>query len=266
MKNLFRQSLLPLFFLTLFFSSCDKEGHINILSIEEDKKLGAQVSNEIESDPTTYPILSKTDYPKAYEHIERITNTILNSGNVTYKDEFAWQVKIIKNDSTLNAFATPGGYIYVYTGLIKYLDTEDQLAGVMGHEIAHADKRHTSRNITKQYGLDVVLQVIIGKNQTVLTQIAKGLAGLSYSRDFEREADNFSVVYLQPTSYQCNGAAGFFEKMTADGGGGRTPEFLSTHPNPDNRIEAINNKATELACKKAPLDPPSYDDFKASLP
>jgi len=70
-----------------------------------------------------------------------------------HKDDFAWQVKIIDDPETLNAFATPGGYIYVYTGLIKFLDTEDQLAGVMGHEIAHADLRHSTRQMTSSYGV-----------------------------------------------------------------------------------------------------------------
>lgn len=270
MKRNIQSSFILLSFILLLFSGCDKEGHINILTVEQDKELGAQVAAEIESDPSTYPILPETGRnglnEEAYRHIRRITNAILQSGKVTYKDEFAWQVKIIHDDSTLNAFCTPGGYIYVYTGLIKYLDTEDQLAGVMGHEIAHADKRHTSRNITREYGFDLVMQVVLGQNPGALGQIARGLAGLSYSRSFEREADDFSVIYLDPTNYQCNGAAGFFVKLEQASQGGRPPQWLSTHPNPENRIEDINKKADEIGCDKTPWNPSTYQDFKNSLP
>jgi beta-barrel assembly-enhancing protease len=265
-----KRILIPVTFLLLFISSsCDKNNEFHIFSIEDDKKLGAQVKAEIESKPSEYPILSKTQYPVAYQHIERITNSILNSGKVAYKDEFAWEVKIIKDDNVLNAFATPGGYIYVYTGLIKYLDSEDHLAGVLGHEIAHADKRHTTEQLEKAYGAEIVLSVLLGNNSSKLAEMAAAIAGktlfLKFSRNAETEADNTSVVYLSSTNYQCNGAAGFFEKLIANSQAGNTPEFLSTHPSPDNRVANINTQATTLGCKTTASNNP-YQDFKNSLP
>jgi beta-barrel assembly-enhancing protease len=250
--------------------ACDKDGSINVFSVEQDVELGKQVSTEIEANPAEYPLLPETGRngknEQAYQYIRAITSKILNSGQVAYKEEFAWQVKIVQNDEVLNAFCTPGGYIYVYTGLIKYLDTEDQLAGVMGHEIAHADKRHTTDNLTKQYGIQLLLDVVLGTKQGVATEIAKGLANLSYSRAAEREADDASVVYLCPTGYKSDGAAGFFEKMQAQGDGGQAPEFLSTHPNPDNRIESIKQKAQEEGCNTNPLANTQYQTFKSYLP
>ena len=67
-------------------------------------------------------------------------------------------LRIIHDDSTLNAFCTPGGYIYIYTGILKFLDSEDEFAGVLGHEIAHADLRHSTRQMTKQYGVQILLR------------------------------------------------------------------------------------------------------------
>ena len=119
-----------------FLMACDKNGDVSFFSIEQDKELGAQVAAQIASD-TSFNILSAAEYPEAYAYLESMKNVILNSGSVSYKDEFAWKLHII-DDDVLNAFATPGGYIYVYTGLIKYLEKADDLAGVMGHEIAHA--------------------------------------------------------------------------------------------------------------------------------
>lgn len=265
----------PFIYLLLSFTlsalpACDKDGSVNIFSVEQDVELGKQVSAEIEANSAEYPLLPETgrngQNELAYKYLRAITNKILNSGKVAYKEEFAWQVKIIQNDEVLNAFCTPGGYIYVYTGLIKYLDTEDQLAGVMGHEIAHADKRHTTDNLTKQYGIQMLLDVVIGSNPNVATEIAKGLANLSYSRAAEKEADDASVIYLCPTGYKSDGAAGFFEKLQTQGDGGRIPEFLSTHPNPENRIESIKQKAQEEGCNTNPLANTQYQTFKSYLP
>ena len=262
MKKYHLLNLLLVFFL-LPLGACDKDENL-FFSIEDDKKLGEQVSQEIEADPKI-KILSETQYPAAYGHLRRITNTILNSGQVKHKDDFVWQTKIIYDDKTLNAFCTPGGYIYVYTGLIKYLDTEDQLAGVMGHEIAHADKRHTTDQLTKQYGISLLLDVVLGTDRSKIVDVAAGMLSLRFSRDHEREADTHSVIYLCPTEYQSNGAAGFFEKMINEGQGGSVPEFLSTHPNPDNRVQAINNEATTRGCKTT-ASTRNYQAFKNSLP
>lgn len=98
-------------------TSCDKNGNINILSVADDKKLGLQVSEEIAANPSTYPLLEEAAYASSYSYLRNLADKILNSGKLTYKDEFAWQIKIIRDDNTLNAFCTPGGYIYVYTGL-----------------------------------------------------------------------------------------------------------------------------------------------------
>lgn len=248
------------------FNSCDKEGDINIFSIEDDKELGRKVNEQIASEPQTYPVLSESSYPEAYQHLRRIRDTLLNSGKVRYKDEFLWEMKIIHNDSVLNAFCTPGGYIYVYTGLIKFLEAEDQFAGVLGHEMAHADRRHSTDQLTKAYGISTLLDIVLGKNQGMLSQIATQLLFLEYSRDNETEADLQSVVYLYPTRYDARGAARFFEKMIAEQQSNNPPEFLSTHPNPENRVEDIFNKWEELGGKEGGTFPDTYAQFKASLP
>ncbi len=231
--------------------------------VSKDITLGQSLKDEIAKDPTEYPVLDETQYATAYAHIKRIRDEILNSGKVKHKDDFEWEVKIINKD-VKNAFAAPGGYIYVYTGLIKYLETENQLAGVLAHEIAHADLRHSVNQMVKQYGAKVLLDVVLGKNQGALTEIAKGLAGKKFSRNDEAEADKFSVIYLCPTSYEADGAAGFFEKIKAEGGVG-IPEFLSTHPSPDNRIEDIKAKKVDLGCTGTEKDG-QYADLLSSLP
>jgi len=249
----------------------DDDGGLPVFfSLQNDIDLGLQVSEQIAADPATYPILDETEYPEAYAYLQDITDRILSSDEVEYKEEFAWKIHIIHDDETLNAFATPGGYIYVYTGLIKFLEQEDDLAGVMGHEIAHADRRHSMQQMQKAYGIQLVLNVILGQNPSKLAEIAGAVAGnattLAFSRDNESDADDFSVEYLSDTDYACNGAYSFFQKLIDSDQAGNTPKFLSTHPDPASRVEDINAKAVELGCSTTPLAPASYEDFKNSLP
>jgi beta-barrel assembly-enhancing protease len=249
--------------------SCDENNNLVLFSIQNDVDLGRQVKAEIEKDPQ-FKILSPQQYPAAYDYLYDMRDAILSSDKVSYRKEFAWELYIIQDDQVLNAFATPGGYIYIYTGLIKYLDHADDLAGVLGHEMAHADLRHTVRNLQKLYGVNLLLTVALGQDpstlETIAAQIAGSLAGLSFSRKFEQEADARSVEYLAQTGYACNGAARFFIKLGEQGDDAQPPEFLSTHPNPENRIEDINKKASELKCSTALSDNSQYNTLKNSLP
>lgn len=274
MKKIVTNSLL-IAALLFGFISCKKEEVLGfVFPVDDDIKLGAQVEAEIASNPTEYPLLEETN-TVAYEQVRRITNNILNSGKVYYKTTFQWKVKIIKDDATLNAFCTPGGYIYVYTGLIKYLDTEDQLAGVLGHEIAHADKRHYVNQQIKNGATQFLISAVAG-NQGAVGQLVGDFLSkastLAYSRADETDADNQSVKYLSGTTnpkYACNSAGAFFQKLI-DGGKADCnllTGFFSTHPSPCNRVENINKQATDVEkCSTTPSGSTEYATFKANLP
>lgn len=237
----------------------------NLFSLEDDIELGQQLRDEVNSDTKNFNVVDPADAPDAYDHLDRMLAQILASDAIEYRDEFDWEIYLINDDETLNAFAAPGGYMWVYTGLIKFLDTEDDLVGVLGHEVAHADKRHGTQALTAQYGTSVLLTLLLGEDPGLLAQIAASLGQLRFSRENESESDEFSVRYLCDTDYAANGAAGFFQKLEEKGAGG-VPEFLSTHPNPANRVEAINDLAAKLACSTDPNPNVSYDAFVASLP
>ena len=260
--------IIPIAALCLIITSCgagknkDKPGGgFNLFSVEKDKELGIQVAAQIESDQATYPILDSASNVAAYRYIYNVRNKILNTGLVHHKNDFVWRVRIINDDETLNAFCTPGGYIYFYTGLIKYLDNESQLAGVMGHEMAHADYRHSTRQMTKQFGVQFMLSALLG-DQSALTQITGALIGLKFSRSHETEADRASVKYLCPTDWPADGGAGFFQKIK-DSGAQTPPQFLSTHPSPENRIENYHNWAAESGCDGDNTYDAEYEAFKA---
>lgn len=259
--------LLAVIVSVMLFTSC-KKSDLNLFSIEDDKTFGLQMEAEIAANPAEYPLLDRTAYASSYAYLENMKTQILNSGQLDYGSEFVWKLYIVKDDAVQNAFCTPGGYIYIYTGLIKYLDNASSLAGVVGHEMAHADQRHSTRQMSEQFGISTLLEIVLGQNQNALTDIAAQLSVLAFSRADETAADKHSVKYLCPTAYRAEGSADFFQKII-NSGGSSVPAFLSTHPNPDNRVANILAEKTTLGCTGAPsnqLEIADYNAFKASLP
>lgn len=168
----------------------------NLYSKQDDVMLGRQVAAEIAANPQQYPVLNDA---ATRNYVQSIVNTIVSSPNVENKD-FEYYVTVLNDDNTVNAFAIPGGRIYVYTGLLKFVDNEATLAGILAHEIAHSDQRHATEQLTKTYGIQTIASIALGSNPSILTEIAAGLAGnltvLKFSRDAERESDRESFESL----------------------------------------------------------------------
>ncbi len=219
----------------------------NLYKPSYDQRLGDRMKRQIAREAEDYPLLPETGNEKIYNYIRTIISTLLETDQIAFKEEFAWEVFLIDDMTTLNAFVTPGGYIYVYTGLIKYLESEDQLAGVLAHEIAHADLRHASRQLSQRKSLSTVLLVANGGSSDLIGDIGASLVSLKFSRNFEKEADEKAISILCATSYKATGIADFFEKLEA-ADSKRLPAFLNTHPNPGKRVERIQARAEALAC------------------
>lgn len=238
----------------------------NFYTPRYDQRLGDKMKRQIESSPSKYPILVQAEHQRIYDYVNGIVDTLLNTGLIKFKDEFAWEVQLLDDADILNAFVTPGGYIYVYTGLIKYLESEDQLAGVLAHEMAHADLRHASRQMSQKNSLSTVLAVAGGATGTgYLTDIGASLVSLKFSRSFEKEADRMAIRLLCATDYQADGLAGFFEKLQSTDHK-RPPAFLSTHPNPGKRVEKIKKNAADLNCQGSKTNRRTYQRMKRWLP
>ena len=237
---------------TFFISACSSLG-INIFSDADEVSLGENVAAEINSDPKEYPIFRGDPSVKQYIN-DRIFNHILATKAIQKRTIYHYQLEIINRDDILNAFALPGGRVYVYTGLLKYLDSEAALAGVLGHEIAHAERRHATKRMTAQYGTAMLLSLVLGDNPNKYVEIDAnlfvGLSLLSNSRSDEDESDKYSVDYLKETRYYPGGVKFFFEKLRDDGKvsskSGGIETFLSTHPDPIARISTTDQRLREI--------------------
>jgi hypothetical protein len=169
-------------------------------------------------------------------------------------DKYPYTFKVI-NDPSINAFALPGGPTFVHTGLIKAADNEAQLAGVMAHEIAHVALRHGTHQASKANAVQLpamILGGILGGDGGMLGQLAQlgiGLGAnsllLKYSRDAERDADRLGARMMAQAGYNPLEMARFFEKLQAQGGRGG-PAFLSSHPDPGNRVSIVQEEISFL--------------------
>ncbi len=237
---------------TFFISACSSLG-MNIFSDADEVALGANVANEIAANQQEYPIYRGDPALKQYIK-SQIFDQILVANSIKKRNVYQYELEIIDRPDILNAFALPGGKVYVYTGLLKYLDSEAALAGVLGHEIAHAERRHATQRMTNQYGTAMLISLVLGQNPNQYVEIAAnlfaGLSLLSNSRSAEEESDKFSIEYLKETRFYPGGVKFFFEKLRDDGkvnpaGSGGLETFLSTHPDPIARISTTDQKLKE---------------------
>jgi predicted Zn-dependent protease len=246
--------------------------NLNVFPVSEDARLGAELDQQIRSNPREYPILQNEP---ARQYVQGIVDQILRSPEIRYRGRFAYRVTLLHDDRTINAFCTPGGYIYVYTGLLKFLDNEATLAAVLAHEIAHAERRHATERMTKALGAQLLMEIVLGRRPERSAELAAnlfaGLALLANSRSDEAEADQYSFRYLQSTPWYPGALLFFFEKLSQQRAS-RLPaleRLLSTHPLPEDRIAAMK-RLIEQAKLPNPteetLRSAAYQRFLAQLP
>jgi predicted Zn-dependent protease len=167
--------------------------------------------------------------------------------------EYPWEFHCV-NDRSINAFALPGGYVFVNRGAIEAADNEAELAAVMAHELSHVALRHGTNQATKaqaaQAGVGIFGALFGGSTGgALLTQLGSFTAGgvlLKYSRGAETQADVMGTQVLYDSGYDPRAMAQFFEKLNQETKRKSPPEFLSDHPNPENRVERVDEEIEKL--------------------
>lgn len=204
-----------------------------LIPIDQENALGAQLSAELGSQLQMHP----SEEVQAY--VTDLGNQVVSVA-ADRDPGITFRFHVVDDDSTVNAFAIPGGYIYVYTGLLLEAQSEAELMAVLSHEVSHVTQRHVAERLVATYGLETVLGLALGQEPGMISQLVAQVAGtgvlLRHSRAAETEADQVGFGYQVAAGFDPHGFVDFFSKLT---GGTRQPEFLSSHPNPENRIEAI---------------------------
>lgn len=172
---------------------------------------------------------------------------------------YYFQFHLLADPQTVNAFALPGGQIFITFGLLRLLDSEDEVAGVLGHEIGHVVGRHSNEQMAKaQLSQGLVNAVVMaggadyGMTAGQIAQFVSQLKNTAYGRDDELESDQLGVRFMIRAGYDPNALIRVMEVLKKAAAGRAPPEFLSTHPDPDNRVERIKE-----AIRKAQQASPS---------
>jgi predicted Zn-dependent protease len=238
------------FLFTLIFSvtvaACSKvplTGRRRVLLVGE--------AAELELGATTYnDILKESTLSRDESQVGRIRTIGSRIAGATGQTGYEWEFNLIDADSVLNAFCLPGGKVAVYTGILKIASSDDELATVMAHEIAHAVARHGAERMSQMLAVELgsiaLDEALKNKTQQTigLAKVAYGagvglLFILPYSRTHESEADHMGLIYMAKAGYDPRAALAFWRRMQQERGSEEPPEFLSTHPGSDRRISDL---------------------------
>ena len=177
--------------------------------------------------------------------IDEIGANLVNANRVTRESPWRFEFYVLDDPDTVNAFALPGGPIFITTAMLSRLESEEAVAGVLAHEIVHVLARHSAQRIAKSEltnGLVGAVGVASGDAGAAQTAAVIGqLINMNYGREDELQSDTLGVCLMIGAGYDPQAMIEVMRVLEAASGGGRQPEFFSTHPNPGNRIEQIEN-------------------------
>ena len=228
--------------LSVFITACATnpatgERHINLFSESQEIQMGKDADQQISASLGLYPDQELAEY---------IQELGLVLASKSERPNLPWTFRVL-DDPTVNAFALPGGYIYVTRGILTYLNSEAELAGVVGHEIGHVTAQHSVHRMSSQQ----LAQLGLGVGMVLSPELARygqlastglQLMFLKFSRDDETQADELGLRYMGRENYDAQemvSVMAMLDGVSQSAGGGRIPEWLSTHPNPGNRKEHI---------------------------
>jgi len=184
-------------------------------------------------------------YKSAPALVQRVGDLLVKQ-SVAAKSPYKFSFHVLADPKTVNAFALPGGPIFITEGLLRQLKSEAELAGVLGHEIGHVIARHSSERLAKQQltqGLIGALVVGSGDYTTAqIGQMVGSMINMKYGREDELESDSLGIRIMAEAGYDPRGMVRVMEVLAKASGGSRQPEFVSTHPAPENRSERIKQE------------------------
>jgi beta-barrel assembly-enhancing protease len=250
---------LALGFALLSLPGCAGMGGFNLISLEEEWRLGQQIEADLARQLT---LVQDRD---AQAYVDRIGQQIVRQ---TTLNNVPWRFHIVA-DPRINAFNVPGGLVYVNTGLIAAATDVGMFTGVVAHEVAHGAQRHATQQMSRAYGINILAAVALGQNppiyQQIIAQIAAQGSFARFSRAFENEADRFGVRYMYDAGYDPAGMARMFQVLLAERrrNPGGVERFFSTHPLTEDRIQSIQQLRAELPPRAGLINQdPAYDAMR----
>ncbi len=205
----------------LLFSSCDKKGEKIVgsnpvdFTVEEQKIIGDYLKTTIHKNEAAFNILQPNLYPEAHNYLQILLNTLINTPIVNHRTDYDWNISIIHDDSFRTAFILPGGHVYVYTGLLKFLGAEHELLSILAHEMYYVDTELMVQRIRAAFGGIVMGDLILGNEIEGLEKMVEEIPSLSFTSEEVMTADKYATDILCLFQYAPLGIKDVMEKGEA---------------------------------------------------
>ena len=237
-------ALLSYFFNTSVNPVTGEKQHVN-MSADQEIALGVQAAPEMEAQYG-----GESPDARATAAVQAVGQRLVQANQLGQKTQYRYQFHLLADDQTINAFALPGGQVFITTGLLKNLKSEAELAGVLAHEVGHVVGRHSAEQVAKSQltqGLTGAAAIAAYDPDHPGSSVARAaaaamiakLVSLRFSRNDELTADDFAVKFAPQAGYDPHAMINVMQMLDRQAGGSNPPEFMSTHPNPGNRIEEL---------------------------
>lgn len=238
-----------------------------LVPVEQEQQLGAQFEVELDKELKYHP------NPEVQTYIQNLGQKVVARAQ---KDapKIKFRFVVVDDDKTVNAFAIPGGKIFIYSGLLKAASSEAEVVGVLGHEVGHVTKRHIAERLVKANGIELLTQMALGQNPGAVSKAVSQMVSqgylLKFGRDQESESDTVGYRYMIGAGFHPQGMVDFFKKLAARGEG---ITIIQSHPNPSDRADKIaamvkkaNNLPTYTGAQEFAAFKPKLDVRPAAQP
>lgn len=239
-------SVLKYYFTTSVNPVTGEKQHVSLTAAQE-IQMGQQSAPEMAAQ-----MGGELSNPKVVSAIKTIGDKLVNSTEAK-KSPYEFNFHVLADPETVNAFALPGGQIFITVGLLKHLTKEDQIAGVLGHEMGHVINRHSAQQMEKQHEMSGIVNGVMmgtsgngGMASAQIAQYAAQMLNLKYSRNDELEADKYGLHYMNDSGYNPTEMLTVMKILEDVSGNKGKNDFQSTHPSPENRMAKIKEELTKM--------------------
>lgn len=232
-KVLYKNLFIYLFIIVIA-ACCLPSAEAALISTKEEISIGQSVARDLEKK------IGLVDDPNLQNRVAAIGKRLLEGSD---RKELPYTFKVL-NHKEINALALPGGPIYIFKGLVDYMPADEELAGVIAHEISHIVKRHSVKQIEKSLGVSIIFGIVFGTRGAFLQNLAQQVIMAGYSRSDEREADKLGFNYLLKAGYNPYSILMTMQKL-AELHNAPNYGLFSSHPEPEARLKLLNNYLTE---------------------
>ncbi len=260
-------------FLMMGFAACESDDgpdtlvriHKDEFSLEDQQIIGREVKNYMIKNPLLFPMLDRTTYSEVYNYVDVLMGTLINTTTISTREDFEWEVVILQDDEIRSAFAAPGGKIFIYTGLLKFIKAENELMTILAHEIAYVESQKLMNYLAAKYSKDLFFlgDILLGNEVDGMNELCNYLKDLIYSPEEVIVADDFAIDLICPFQYNALGM-----KSILDDAADFSSEilWLNVRPSAANRVENIIAKADICGDEEDPTFDERYEGYKNQLP